>query len=74
VQFVAAYFYPAFMLPGLRKIVSRLKAKPVVRVPPSGLFQPDRHFRRYTGMAVKDARKRMAGNAKRVRRFRYAQA
>ena len=62
------------MTPGLRQIIGCLQPQPVVRVRPSGLLQPDRHFGRYPGLAVDDVGQRMACDAQDFRPVGHAQA
>ncbi len=50
--FVASHFDRILMLPGLREIVGRLQAQPVVGVRPTGLLQPDGHLGRYPCLTI----------------------
>ena len=49
----------AFGAPGPGDVKGHLQTQPVVRFGPSGLFQANRHFRRYASLTVDDARPRV---------------
>jgi hypothetical protein len=60
-MFVPLHLDPVLMLAGLREIVGRLQAQPVIGVRPACFIQPNGHFRRYAGLAAQDTRESMAG-------------
>ena len=61
----------ALMPAGLGEIIGRLETHPVIGLRPPCFFQPYRHLRRNSGMAVQNAGKSVAGDAKHARAVRY---